>query len=243
MSKDKNKLIVHPRALINYQKKVVFKIPPSIYPTQIDIRFLYDKSLRELKAQCCQTSVIQPDRRIRGIAAVLEDQVPVAKANRKNTLVVGKVVPVGEPRPTVSRRAAESAKRKAGRATCRPLKSSQTKQQTSGTARNQPRATGKTSQNKKQEVPAAKKRNSEKAQEPGLLKRLCLGINKEVLKKTNISVVNFNKKKTTLQKVETQTTTRNIVAHGKSGKPVIDKDPKEVHKKVEVSEKTVFNAK
>ena len=75
-------LIVYPGAIIEYQEKVAFKIPPSIYPTQVDIKLLYDKNLREFRVCCYQTSVIEPDRRIRGLAALLESKVPVAKSKQ-----------------------------------------------------------------------------------------------------------------------------------------------------------------
>ena len=243
MDRDEKKLIVYPGAIINYQEKVAFKIPPSIYPTQVDIRLFYDKTLREFKALCSQTSVVVPERRIRGVAALLEDQVQTDRASVEKSLVVGQVVPAGQVKPVFNRRRAEAARRAAGQATCKPLKTSQKKKKTSGEARQQYKATAETQQSKTQEVPAGNKRTGDRTREPGLLKRLCLGINKEVLKKTNTSVVNINQKKTTVQKVETQTTTRNIVVDGKSGRPVIVKDPKAVHKKVEVSERVVFGPK
>ena len=75
------------------------------------------------------------------------------------------------------------------------------------------------------------------------MRKLCLGTHKETLKKINTSTVRGENKKTVLQRVETQTTTRDIVKDRSSGEPVIVGDPKEILNRVEVSEKVTFEAK
>lgn len=162
MDRDEKKLIVYPGAIINYQEKVAFKIPPSIYPTQVDIRLFYDKTLREFKALCSQTSVVVPERRIRGVAALLEDQVQTDRASVEKSLVVGQVVPAGQVKPVFNRKRAEAARRAAGRATCKQLKTSRKKHKKFFAQRNQARAQGPKQGNRTEEVPAAQKRTSEK---------------------------------------------------------------------------------
>jgi len=243
MESESRALIVYPGAIVNYQEKVAFKIPPSIYPTHIDIKLFYDKELKEFRALCSQTSVIQPERRIRGLAALLEDQVPVPEATRQDSLVVGRVVPQEQARQVISRRAAEAARRAAGRANCRPVRQSRNKRRKHFSPRSQSGSNKPDSQQRTAKVPAGAKRTSGESREPGLLKKLCLGVNKETLKKINTSTVKKDNQRTVVQRIETKTTTRNIVQDAVSGERIIDKDPKEVFKKVEVSEKVTFEDK
>jgi len=240
MSSEGQQLIVYPGAIIDYQEKVTFTVPASNYPTQVDVKLFYDKNKKEFRAVCYQTSVVRPERRIRGIAALLEDSVPVVQNSKEDSLVVGRVVPQKRDTPVLSRRAVEATRREAGRATCKPLKRCKKNNRRSFAARNQTGARKPEESQKTAEVPASQKRTGGQERESGVFKRLCLGLHKETLKKTNTSTLEGDRKKTVLQRVETETTTRNIIKDVKTGKPVFDKHLKEVLKKVEVSEKVIF---
>jgi len=251
MSKEDKQVIVHPSTLIEYHENISFKIPPSLQPTDIYIKLAYNKISQEIRAVCYQNQVIKPERRVTGVAAILESIVPVPKAEREEAITIGRVVDSNhralvKKKTKYSKKGLESIRVSAARTFAKPLKPTEKREiNKSGSVLSKPVHLKK----KKLPTKASYSNNSTSAKYHNTYKtnkqadKIGTATHKQVLKQINTSTFKTDKKKTTVKQVKTHTTTKKSLH--KNGVDLIDLTtaPTEVVKKVEVSEKVSFNHK
>ena len=65
---------IDPLALQDYRETLTFKIPPSKYYTGIEIKLNFNENTKQVKAVCVFSAVVDPIRRVQGLAHILEDE-------------------------------------------------------------------------------------------------------------------------------------------------------------------------